>query len=218
MTIDDLRHAPSATHLGATAIPVSELLQTVAAAWPDERVELGALIATLGARGHGVLITLFALPNLLPFYVPGLSPVVGVPMLILCAQLFAGRSTPRLPGFVTRRAVSRARLMQVAERATPWLRRVERVVRPRRSPLSRHAEARLVGALGVLLSLVVILPTPFTNGPPALACLVMAMGLLAEDGVTILAGAAFGLLAAAFSLAILGSLGWALVGGIDRIL
>jgi hypothetical protein len=34
-----------------------------------------------------------------------------------------------------------------------------------------------------------------------------------EDSVVILAGAAFGVLAAAFSLSVLGSVGWALVGG-----
>jgi hypothetical protein len=36
--------------------------------------------------------------------------------------------------------------------------------------------------------------------------------------VVILAGAAFGLLAAAVSLSVVGSLGWALFGGLDFIL
>ena len=192
-------------------------METVAATWPEERVEIGALMNALGARGHGVLLTLFALPNLLPFYVPGLSPLVGVPMLILSAQLLLGIRTPRLPRFITRHWISRAWLRQVAGRATPPLRRVERLVRPRVTPLGPVLEARLVGAMGVPLSLLVILPTPFTNGPPALACLLMAMGLVAEDGVTILAGAAFGVLAAAFSLAVIGTLGWALVDGLDWI-
>jgi hypothetical protein len=161
-----------------------------------------------------VLIVLCALPNLLPFYLPGLSPVVGVPMLILCVQLAWGLPTPRLPGFVTRRTVARRHLVLVADRTTPALRRVERLVRARPSFLTTPRGERLVGLLGAWLSLIVILPTPFTNGPPALACLVMAIGVLEEDSLTILAGAALGVFATIFAVSVLGSLGWALSGGL----
>jgi hypothetical protein len=175
------------------------------------------LIEALGQRGYGALIVLLALPNLLPFWVPFLSPLVGVPMFIVCAQLAFGRTTPRLPDMVARRSMRGVALLGMIQKASPWLRRVERFVKPRPSFLTTRTGERLVGAWCMVLAAIVVLPTPLTNGPPALACLVMALGMLEEDGVVILAGAAFGLLAAAFSLSVVGSLGWALFGGLDLI-
>jgi len=192
--------------------PVSDLVQDILRTWPADLME------ALGQRGYGALIVLLALPNLLPFWVPFLSPLVGVPMFIVCAQLAFGRPTPRLPDFVARRSVRGAALLGMIEKASPWLRRVERFVRPRPSFITSRTGERLVGAWCMVLAAIVVLPTPLTNGPPALACLVMALGMMEEDGVVILAGAGFGVLAAAFSISVVGSLGWALFGGLDWII
>jgi hypothetical protein len=204
---------PSDTH----SSPISELVQEILRTWPADRLTFGELIEALGQRGYGALIVLLALPNLLPFWVPFLSPLVGVPMFIICAQLAFGRTTPRLPDIVARRSMRGAALLGMIQKASPWLRRVERFVKPRPSFLTTRTGERLVGAWCMVLAAIVVLPTPLTNGPPALACLIMALGMLEEDGVVILAGAAFGLLAAAFSLSVVGSLGWALFGGLDLI-
>lgn len=199
-------------------MPVSELVSTIAREWPHERVSLGDLIAALGPRGYGVLIVLFALPNLLPIYIPGLSPIFGVPLMIICAQLAWGLTTPRLPGFLTRRSMKRADLRLIAERALPWLRRVERWVRPRPSFVTTRTGERIIGAYGVWLACIVIVPLPLTNGPPSLACLIMAIGVMEEDTVTILAGAAFGVFATFLGLSIIGSVGWMLMAGASWLL
>lgn len=199
-------------------MPVSELVSTIAREWPHERVSLGALIEALGPRGYGVLIVLFALPNLLPVYIPGLSPIFGVPLMIICAQLAWGLTTPRLPGFLTRRSMKRADLRLIAERALPWLRRVERWVRPRPSFVTTRTGERIIGAYGVWLACIVIVPLPLTNGPPSLACLIMAIGVMEEDTVTILAGAAFGVFATFLGLSIIGSVGWMLMAGASWLL
>ena len=205
---------PAALH----AVPVSALLTRIAQDWPRDHLTLAELASALGQRGFGVLIVLFALPNLVPFYLPGLSTVAGVPMLILCAQLALGLPTPRLPGFIARRTISRARLRVLVLKALPWLLRVERMVRPRPSRLTSPLGERAIGAYGILLSAIVILPTPLTNGPPALACLIMAMGMTENDSVTISAGAALGVGAAVVSLTILYSFGWALLAGFNQLI
>ena len=192
-------------------------MQDILRTWPTDRLTFGELIEALGQRGYGALIVLLALPNLLPFWVPFLSPLVGVPMFIVCAQLAFGRTTPRLPDMVARRSMRGVALLGMIQKASPWLRRVERFVKPRPSFLTTRTGERLVGAWCMVLAAIVVLPTPLTNGPPALACLIMALGMLEEDGVVILVGAAFGLLAAAFSLSVIGSLGWALFGGLGLI-
>lgn len=192
---------------------MSQLVLDIARNWPTDRVTLGDLMQALGPRGYGVLIVLFALPNLLPIYIPGLSPIFGFPLMIICAQLAWGLPAPRLPGFLTRRSMRRSDLQMIAQKSLPWLTRVERFVKPRPSVVTTRKGERLIGAYGVWLCMIVVVPLPFTNGPPSLACLIMAVGLMEEDTVTILAGAAFGIFASILGLSIIGSVFWALVAG-----
>lgn len=198
-------------------VPISELLGRIARDWPTERVTLGELIASLGPRGYGILIVLFALPNLLPVYIPGLSPIFGFPLMIICAQLAYGLPTPKLPAILTRRSMKRSDLRMITVRALPWLQRVERWVRPRPSFVTSRTGERLIGAYGVLLCCIIVIPLPFTNGPPSLACMIMAIGMMEEDTRTILGGAAFGVVAIALGLSIIGSVGWMLAAGFNWI-
>ncbi len=198
-------------------VPISELICQIARDWPTERVSLGDLIESLGPRGYGMLIVLFALPNLLPIYIPGLSPIFGFPLMILCAQLAYGLPTPKLPAILTRRSMKRSDLRMITVRALPWLQRVERWVKPRPSFVTSRTGERLIGAYGVVLSIIVVIPLPFTNGPPSLACLIMAIGMMEEDTRTILGGAAFGLVAIGLGLSIIGSVGWMLSAGFNWI-
>ncbi|NKE46517.1 exopolysaccharide biosynthesis protein [Roseomonas frigidaquae] len=211
--IDGLQHMSHADAPAAHPVPVSELVTGIARDWPTERLTLGDLMEALGARGYGVLIVLFALPNLLPVYIPGLSPIFGVPLMIICAQLACGLPTPKLPALLTRRSMRRADLRLIALKALPWLQRVERYVKPRPSWLTTRTGERMMGAYGVVLAAIVCVPLPFTNGPPSLACLIMAIGLMEEDTRTILGGALFGVFSIFVGLSIIGSVGWMLAAG-----
>jgi hypothetical protein len=114
---------------------------------------------------------------------------------------------------LTRRSMRRSDLLLITGKALPWLRRVERWVKPRPSVVTSPLGERLVGAWGVLLCMIVVVPLPLTNGPPSLACLIMAIGLMEEDSVTIVGGALFGIFAACLGLSIIGSVGWMLMAG-----
>lgn len=189
--------------------PASELILSVARAWPQDRITMGELMQAFGMRSYGLLIVLFALPNLLPVYIPGLSPIFGVPLGIVCLQLALGYPTPRLPAFLTNRSMRRSDLEMIALKAQRWLRRIERFVKPRPSVLTGRVAERAIGAYGALLALIVIVPLPFTNGPPSLACAIMAIGMMEEDSLTISAGIVVGLFGAALGISIIGTV-WVL--------
>ena len=131
---------------GQSHAPVSELILDVARAWPEPRISMGQLIEAFGMRSYGLLIVLFALPNLLPIYIPGLSPIFGIPLGIICVQLALGYPAPRMPRFLTRRSMRRSDLEMIAEKAQPWLRRIERFVKPRPSFLTGRRAERAIGA------------------------------------------------------------------------
>lgn len=198
-------------------LPVSALMLELARTWPKPRISLGEMIHAFGARGYGILIILFALPNLLPIYIPGWSPIFGIPLAIVCLQLALGFSEPRLPRFLTERSMKRADLTMIVEKAIPWVQRIERYIRPRPSLLTGWKADRLVGAYGVFLACLVIIPLPFTNGPPSLACAIMAMGLLEEDSRAVVAGALVGLFASALTFTIIGGLFWVALRAIGLV-
>jgi hypothetical protein len=200
---------PHPPHCGnGRHLPVSLLMLELARTWPKPRITLGEMIHAFGARGYGILIILFALPNLLPIYIPGWSPIFGIPLAIVCLQLALGFPEPRLPRFLTERSMKREDLTMIVEKAIPWVQRIERYIRPRPSALTSWKADRLVGAYGVFLAVLVIIPLPFTNGPPSLACAIMAMGLLEEDSRAVIAGAVVGLFATTLSFVIIGGVFW----------
>lgn len=195
-------------------LPVSALMLELARGWPKPRISLGEMIHAFGSRGYGILIILFALPNLLPIYIPGWSPIFGIPLAIVCLQLALGYPEPRLPRLLTERSMRREDLQMIVEKSSPWIQRIERYIRPRPSVLTGWAADRLVGAYAVFLALLVIVPFPFTNGPPSLACAIMAMGLLEEDGLAIAVGAVVGVGASVLALSIIGGVCWMLIQAI----
>ncbi|ODR96048.1 hypothetical protein AUC69_02185 [Methyloceanibacter superfactus] len=177
---------------GAAAAPngrrTSALLRDFIDGQTGERVSVGALRDALGDRGFGVLLLIFALPNLVPFSVPMLSAVLGLPLVILAAQLTYGRHEPWLPDWITSRSFAREGFAAVANRALPSLERIERLLRPRLTWLLTWRGERLVGAIVLLLALILTLPIPFANLIPALGIAIFGLAIVEKDGLAVVAG------------------------------
>jgi hypothetical protein len=156
---------------------ISRIVAEVADAFPGERISLGDIANAFGDRAFGLLILLLCLPSLLP----GAATVFGLPMLLLGAQMGLGLRTPRLPGFLARRTIRRADLLRLANASSGMLGRVERFLRPRPGWFTGPMGERLAGWLTVYTALMLILPGPGTNGPPAFGTIVMALGIVEQD-------------------------------------
>jgi hypothetical protein len=174
--------------LQATKLPLSAELLALAQDPQRERVSLADLMAALGDRALGALMFVFALPNTLPAP-PGTSAILGTPLVLLAAQLMLGLK-PWLPRFVSRRSMPRADFEKLMLRVAPWLIKAERLLRPRMSALATPPLEYFVGAICLVLALVIALPIPFGNIPPAIAICLLALGVLERDGLWVLAGMA----------------------------
>ncbi len=170
---------------------LSQILTEIGRDPARDVVAVDDLIAHLGGRGRAGLILIFAFPNVLPAP-PGLSGVLGLPLLYLSVQMMLGR-LPWLPGFIGDRSMPRERFAQLMERLGPWLGRAERLLRPRWSLLVSHGAERVLGALCLVLAAVLALPIPFGNILPAFAICLIALGILERDGVWVAAGTVVGL-------------------------
>lgn len=147
------------------------------------------------------LLFFFALPNLLPTP-PGTSSVLGTPLILLSAQLMLG-VRPWLPDIITARSMTRRDFASVVARAGPWLVKAEGLLRPRLEVLAHPFVQRVIGALCLTLAVILVLPIPFGNMLPALAICVFALGIIARDGLWIVAGVVAAIGAVAVSSGVL---------------
>ena len=93
-----------------------------------------------------------------------------------------------LPVLLSQRTVPRKDLVKLLHRVLPPLERFEKLSRPRLAFLTGRVGARLAGLACSLIALVLVLPIPFANLVPAMACGLFAMGLTRRDGLLILGG------------------------------
>ena len=171
--------------------PLSDVLADIGRDPEMSQIAVSDLISLLGGRGRAALILIFAFPNVLPAP-PGLSGVLGLPLLYLSFQMMMGR-LPWLPRFIGERSLSRERFAQLVENLGPWLARAERLLRPRLPFLVNPVAERILGVLCLVLAAVLSLPIPFGNMLPAFAICLIALGMLERDGVWVVIGTLVGL-------------------------
>lgn len=163
----------------------------------DGRVTLAELVARLETRGYGMLLFLFAAPNLTPGpSIPGFSTVFALPLAAVAFQMALGIAHPRLPAFLGRLGLARSRARSILSQIERPLAQVERLFRPRWPLLCGPAAQRWIGAVAILEAGLLVLPLPVLPLVPSTALIVLSLGLLAHDGRAVALGLAFCALAA----------------------
>lgn len=162
------------------------LLDGFATGDPADVLRLGDLLKDFGPAAFGMLLFLGVLPAFIP--VPGVGGAIGGPMVILVgAQLLLGMRKLWLPQFLARRGPHRSAMMRFRQRMAPWLRRLEKLVRPRMAAfLDNRIALSFTGLLLILLGLLLALPIPFTNYVFGILLLLFALALLERDGALLL--------------------------------
>lgn len=167
----------------------------------DPRPMLSDIVALLGKRSFGVALVLFGLPNLLP--IPGLPMLCGVIVGVVAFQMALGKESLILPGWLGKRRVNRADLKKVLVKAEPTLRWFERVMRPRLLFLTMPPAQRILGVVLLSLALALMAPIPFFGGiPPGIAVTLFGLAIAERDGIFVIAGAFFTVIALVFTAAL----------------
>ena len=170
--------------------PLSQkLAQLVDANSSPEGITLNQLLERTEGRGFYLVMILLSLPFIVPVSIPGVSTVLGLAVMWLSLRLAFGR-TPRLPKLMGERRLSPAFQKKLLVGSVKFLRLVEKVVRPRRTPWmatrpARFGNAVLMAFLGILLALPFPPVPPLTNALPSYSIILLAASMMEEDGVTI---------------------------------
>lgn len=176
---------------------VSEIVAALCDGWEDDRITLDELLRAFGLRSFGFLILVFALPNGIPAPIaPGLSAILGAPLLLLSLQMLLGFRTPWFPASWRARSFARHDVAKLLRPALPYIVRVERFIRPRLKHLAAGAlPSRLIGGLILWNAILLSLPIPFGNLIPAWAIILAALGQVERDGALVVAASVASLVA-----------------------
>ena len=188
----------------------SRLSDIVRAMDTSQDTTIGDLANSLGERAFGALLFIFAVPNAIPMP-PGTSAILGLPLVILTWQVLMGRQTLWLPEVVRKRRISKEMLHSFVTKVTPIMARLERVLKPRLGFIVASDPAeRMIGLVAFPLALILFLPIPFGNIPPAAAIACLALGLAERDGLAVIVGYVL----SAASVVILAAVSSALYAGV----
>jgi len=182
----------------------SEVLALVVVENKNHTMSVGDIKNSMHERGFGILMAIAALPLCLPIPVPpGYTTFFSIPLFIFSVQMIFGMRAPWLPVWITKKQIKRATLEKLVAKANPWLRKIEKHLKPRLTYISVRAWERIIGIFSFVFALSISLPLPLTNFPPGWGILIMSLGLLSKDGLTILVGMIIGTIGVGITMVIL---------------
>ncbi|HQV88570.1 MAG TPA: exopolysaccharide biosynthesis protein [Nitrosomonas sp.] len=184
--------------------PTSDFLAVVVVENRNEAMTVGEIKNALHERGFGILMAIAAFPICIPLPVPpGYTTIFSIPLFIFSIQMVLGMQAPWLPAWIEKKYVKRSSLEKLIAKANPWLKKIEERMQPRMTYISVHTWERIIGIFSFVFAVAVALPIPLVNFPPGLGILVMSLGLLNRDGVTILIGMIIGTIGIGITMIIL---------------
>jgi hypothetical protein len=163
----------------------SNLLQHFLAQHQEDEIYLRDLLHEMGDRAFGPTLLICALPEALPLPVAGISAFVGIPLILVSTQLIIGFRQPWLPHWLLERSFKRQHFERLVRRALHPIEKLEQFFKPRWRFFTNPTFERLIGVLLLLLAVIIALPVPFANMVPAIAIMLICLGMIEQDGVVI---------------------------------
>lgn len=170
---------------------LSDLMQRLAEA-TGPTISLSEISDAMDQRSLGAFLFVFSLPSVIPLP-PGATLVLGLPLIFISWQIAIGRTRIWLPRRLSHYRMKQETFARIVGKSTPWLRRLESLIRPRNWHIGERAGERVFGVYALLLALAVVIPIPFGNWLPAVAIAIMSLAYTERDGNWMTAGAIIGM-------------------------
>lgn len=172
-------------------LSASEAIAQLLARMDKPNFSVRELMAMMGEKGLLMLCALMTLPFLFPVSIPGVSTVFGLAILLIALSISAGR-LPWMPSFVADRQLDTGKLKPVLQRGVTVLKKLDRVMRPQRLRILTAGVMNNFNGLAIMFAAALLmLPlglVPFSNTLPAVAVLLLALGVSQRDGLMVLGG------------------------------
>lgn len=171
---------------------LGEKIELIIQKMPPVEVTLVEIMDIVGADSLLLLTIFLSLIFLVPVSIPGVSTVFGSAVLLIgITRLFARKLW--LPERIATRKLSAEKLRDGFKKALTWFHRLEKVSKPHRlRALTSKGLMTVFNNLSfILAALLLMMPfglIPFSNTLPAVALIFLAIGMMQQDGVSILLG------------------------------
>jgi hypothetical protein len=174
---------------------VSTLEQVIeriaAAAEGSGRISFGDILEEVKERSFGLWLLLAGLIALAPLIgdIPGITTILAVFIFLTAAQMLMRRRTIWLPNWLTGRSASKEKIHNVIGSMYRPARLIDRYIRPRLTVLVHASGTRAIAL--VCLAIALLMPfmevVPFSASGAGLALSAFGLGLMARDGLLVLA-------------------------------
>ncbi|RVU43803.1 exopolysaccharide biosynthesis protein [Rubrivivax rivuli] len=170
---------------------IAHRLRSAAADLPGERVSVATLAelhesSANAGSAHGALLLMMAVPCVLP--IPGTGTVLGLGLLALAVAIWRGDLAATLPRRVAEFEMSREWAQKVLGALASVYGLASRFSRERLQPLASGGGGAVLAVAVALMAAVLIMPIPFGNVLPAVALVLIGLGLVFRDGLAVLLG------------------------------
>jgi len=157
-----------------------------------DKISIENIMNSMNAGGFGLVLMFFSLPILIPLP-PPLPSLISLPLIIFSLQMIFGLNAPKLPKIISKKSIERQLVAKIIEKASFYLHKIEKIMKPRLLFLSIGIGERFVGLLILIFSGSILIPLPFTNFIPGIGILITSFGLMGRDGMIIILGLTTGL-------------------------
>jgi hypothetical protein len=158
-----------------------------------ESFTVSELLDSVGRRSYGPLLLVIGLFAISPAtVVPGMTWFAAALTLVVAGQMAFGARRIWLPPATLRTTLPRQAVLGGIEKAKPWAKRIDLVLKPRLQFLAKPPFVNVV-ALLVIGAALVTFPLgliPLAPLAPGLAVVFFGLGMTARDGLWLLLGAA----------------------------
>lgn len=166
-----------------------ESLKEVLVHHKNELITFGDIMSKLKEEGLIFLIAMISFPTAIPVPTPpGFTTLFGIPLCILTIQMVYRLDAPWLPAWLATKKLKVSTFNKFIDRAEPVFNKLSRFLKPRYQYFTTKSMERIVGILAFLCSLSIALPILFGNAIPSAGILIMSIGLLYKDGLTVFIG------------------------------
>lgn len=181
---------------------VEDIFDRVDDALEGENASLNKVLSAFGDRAFGPVLTISGLILLTPLgAIPGAPLVFAIIIASFALQIILGRARPWLPKRLNKIEISQDNIDTARDYIEPALAKIDVFTKPRLAWAATEP-ARIAAAYLSLFMALMLLPLsaiPFGAMLPAAIIALLGMGLMARDGLLLLAGFGF----TALSIAIL---------------
>lgn len=180
-------------------IITTQVIEDVVNKSSSDRIPIHDLVDAMEGVGFGLAMMIFSFGLIIPLP-PPFPSIIALPLVIFSLQIVAGYSAPKLPKRFSNLSVKRSVVAMLVRKSAPYIRQVERILRPRLNFITSTGAERIIGIFTLIFSGFVFLPLPLSNFIPGLGVLIISFGMLGKDGLVIILGIVVGAAGIAISV------------------